>query len=31
VDVDGRMLGVNPIMPGPEVGGAVLVREVRQF
>jgi serine protease Do len=31
VDAEGRMLGVNTIMTGPEVGGAVPVHVVRQF
>jgi serine protease Do len=31
VDADGRMLGVNTIMTGPEVGGAVPVHVVQQF
>ena len=31
VDVDGRLVGVNTIMTGPEVGGAVPVHVVKQF
>ena len=31
VDAEGRMLGVNTIMTGPAVGGAVPVHVVRQF
>jgi serine protease Do len=31
VDAEGRMLGVNTIMTGPAVGGAVPVHIVRQF
>jgi serine protease Do len=31
VDVDGRLVGVNTIMTGPAVGGAVPVHVVRQF
>jgi serine protease Do len=31
VDAEGRMLGINTIMTGPQVGGAVPVRVVRQF
>jgi serine protease Do len=31
VDVHGRLLGVNTIMTGPEVGGAVPVHVVRDF
>lgn len=31
VDADGRLVGVNTIMTGPEVGGAVPAHVVRQF
>ena len=31
VDAAGRLLGVNTIMTGPAVGGAVPVHVVRQF